>query len=133
LGLADVHILQKRNIWLGLAWLWVGAVIFLSLTTVTVPVIISWQDKIAHIVLYAIPMWWFMQLYPRQRHWLIALGLFLLGAGLELVQSFHPMRHMDYYDMAANGIGITLGWLSLFTPVSRFLLSVEQKWIMTTS
>lgn len=131
--MAAAYTLQKRKIWLALAWLWVGVLIFLSLTTVAVPVVVSWQDKIGHIVLYAIPMWWFMQLYPGQRHWLIALGLFLLGAGLEYAQSFHPMRHMDYYDMAANGIGIMLGWLTLFTPVSRLFVAVEQKWIITTS
>ena len=124
------YTLQKRKIWLGLAWLWVGIVIFLSLTTVTLPVVISWQDKIGHIALYAIPMWWFMQLYPRQRHWLIALGLYLLGATLEFVQSFHPMRHMDYYDMAANAIGVGLGWLSTLTPLSRLFVKIEQRWLV---
>jgi VanZ family protein len=42
---------------------------------------------------------------------LVALGLLLLGAGLELVQSVLPDRTASLYDLLANAVGIVLGSL----------------------
>ncbi|MBE9516130.1 MAG: VanZ family protein [Proteobacteria bacterium] len=127
--MTGANILRKRNVWLGLAWLWVAVVIYLSLTTISIPTVISWQDKAGHIGLYAILMWWFMQLYHKRHYWIIALGLLLLGAALEFGQSFHPMRHMDYHDMIANGAGVLLGWMTVHTPLSRALWNTERWWL----
>lgn len=123
---------QRRVIWLSLAWSWLAAIIYLSLTSVQVPTIVDWQDKAGHLFMYAIPMWWFLQLYPKKTHGMIALGLFLLGAALEFAQSFHPLRYMDYYDAIANAVGILAGWLSLFTPLSRLFISIENRWLAVT-
>ncbi len=123
---------QRRALWLGLAWSWLAIIIYLSLTSVQVPVVVAWQDKAGHFFMYAVPMWWFIQLYPKQRHWLIAVGLFLLGGGLEVAQSFHPLRFMDYSDAITNGMGILAGWLSLFTPLSRFFSAIEHRLLATS-
>jgi VanZ family protein len=40
---------------------------------------------------------------------MMAAGLLLLGAGLELVQAFLPNRFASGYDVLANVVGITLG------------------------
>jgi VanZ family protein len=42
---------------------------------------------------------------------LVALGLLLLGAALELAQSALPGRIASFYDVLANAIGIVLGSL----------------------
>ena len=42
---------------------------------------------------------------------LVGLGLLLLGAALELAQSFLPDRIASFHDILANAIGIALGSL----------------------
>ncbi|MDH5632333.1 MAG: VanZ family protein [Gammaproteobacteria bacterium] len=132
-NLDEKQLPEKRLVWLSLAWGWVFAVIYLSLTAINLPTVVEWQDKVGHVAMYGVPMWWFLQLYPKHRHWLIALGLFALGAGLEFAQSFHPLRYMDYYDMLANGAGIAAGWLTLLTPFSRFFVAIECRWLATAN
>lgn len=130
--MGDLQLPRKRIIWLSLAWSWLAAIVYMSLTSIQVPVVVGWQDKAGHILMYAVPMWWFMQLYSRKVHWIIALGLFVLGSGLEVAQSFHPLRYMDYQDAIANGVGIFVGWLSSFTPLATLFYSIEQKWLTAT-
>ena len=45
----------------------------------------------------------------RRSLFLMAAGLLLLGAGLELIQSYLPSRFASDYDMLANVVGIALG------------------------
>lgn len=49
--------------------------------------------------------------FPRWYWWARGLSIFALGAGIEYVQSFHPMRVADGFDLVVNGIGVVSGWL----------------------
>jgi VanZ family protein len=49
--------------------------------------------------------------FPRWYWWARGLFIFALGAGIEYVQSFHPMRVADWFDLVFNGIGVVSGWL----------------------
>ena len=64
------------------------------------------SDKLIHAGVYGSLMIWFAGLYRRQLHWVIAILLFLLGFGLDWLQSLTPYRSFEMADVAANTGGI---------------------------
>ncbi len=73
------------------------------------------NDKVTHALAYAGLTLWFTGLYPRSRYPLIAGGLFMLGAMIEILQGAMPLgRQSDFRDLVANttgiGIGLLLAW-----------------------
>lgn len=52
--------------------------------------------------------------FPRWYWWARGLSIFALGAVIEYVQSFHPMRVADWEDLIANGAGVVSGWLVIW-------------------
>ncbi len=103
--------LRWRGVWLGLGWIWVAAVVYLSLTAQPPDVsMVRFGDKWAHLAGYAGLMLWFAQLYRVECHAFLA-GCFLaMGIGLEFIQGGLGYRSFDYADMLANGAGVLLGW-----------------------
>lgn len=43
----------------------------------------------------------------------VAVGLILMGAALEAIQSFIPSRSAEWLDIAANAAGVILGWIAI--------------------
>jgi VanZ family protein len=70
---------------------------------------VSVGDKVEHAAAYFSLMVWFGGLYPRNRHWLIALALVGLGVALDLLQLTTETRQFDVADIAANSFGILVG------------------------
>lgn len=103
--------LARRNLWLALGWGLVIAVVYLSLTPKPLKVDVSFGDKIGHFLAYATLMGWWSQLDTRYCR--LALLFVLLGLSMEIAQSFTDYRQGDVFDMAANTIGVGLGWLSV--------------------
>ena len=69
------------------------------------------SDKTLHFVAYwSISIWWLQIFRGRWVGIIIVTAAICLGVGLEIAQSFHPMRHMDYRDAIANSIGACLGY-----------------------
>jgi VanZ family protein len=67
-------------------------------------------DKLGHAFAYASTMFWFAQLYLRSAVRLrYALGFIALGVALEFIQG-HVGRDFEVADMAADAIGVALGW-----------------------
>jgi VanZ family protein len=103
-----------RWAWRIVGWLGVAAIIYLSLEpqppTFTT---YSHEDKIGHVLAYAALMLWFAQIHltpaDRARN---ALGLLVLGVGLELVQGWEGFRTFSFADMGADAVGVALGWLA---------------------
>ena len=100
--------------WLTSAWVLVGVVIYLSLARLEFDVLPpQGGDKVGHVLAYATLAFWFMQVYivsgTRMR---IAMALVALGIVLEILQGFTGYRTYDYADMAANTIGVALGWIA---------------------
>ena len=111
--------------WTG-GWLLVAGVCIGSLVPAQVIASISIQDKVLHAGAYAVLMLWFVGLFRRQRHWIIALALFGLGLGLDLLQGTSATRSLDPLDIAADAGGILLAFV-----LSRYLfegwcLRIEQ-------
>ncbi len=68
------------------------------------------SDKFEHMLLYAGLMVWFGGLYPRNRYWLIALLLFVMGVAIEIAQETMNLgRTGDVRDVVANTTGVIIG------------------------
>ena len=103
-----------HRLWWTAGWVTVAAVVLVSL--LPNPQIpgpdLPWRDKWGHLLAWGWIMGWFCQLdepAPVRARRLIMLAL--LGAGLEVAQSFYPQREGDVVDVVANVSGLVLGWL----------------------
>src|SRR5438270_56329 len=86
-------------------------IIWLSLTPKPVEVALEHGDKLGHFAAYGAAMFWFCLLYPRW--WTrvaYALGFSAMGVALEFAQRATGYRTFDVLDMAADAIGVLLGW-----------------------
>jgi VanZ family protein len=96
-------------VWAVLGWAMVVAVFAGSLMPGEAMDVVRVNDKLLHAGSYLVLMVWFVGLYRQRWHLPIALMLFLLGVGVEFLQSRLPTRHFDPMDMVANGAGIVIG------------------------
>ena len=98
-----------RSLWSLLGWGMVLAVGLFSLTPNPPQADIPIWDKLNHLFAYGLLMYWFAQLHDRRLP--VAAALLALGGGLELAQGLTAYRQASGLDMAANGLGVTVGWL----------------------
>jgi len=110
---------------MAVGWAGVVGVIILSLIPRPPEVIaIEQGDKAEHVLAYGTVMFWFAQIYVRQRGRVVAAALLVaLGVGLEYVQGWTGWREFSYADMAADAVGVAVGWL-LAPPRTRNLLTL---------
>lgn len=101
--------------WLVIGWgLIIAAIIVCLLPGKSLPET-GVSDKFEHFALYAFLMVWFAGLYPRNRYFLIAGALLVLGIAIEVAQgAMHLGRTGDVRDVMANGIGIAIGLVLAF-------------------
>ena len=66
-------------------------------------------DKWLHATTFTVLAIWLAGLLHKDRYWLIALGLLLFGGFLETCQYLIGYRTADWFDMAANAVGIIVG------------------------
>ena len=121
--------LRLHRTWLAVGGLWIGLVIFLSLSPVPPqPTRLDHGDKLAHFLAYSWLMLWFCQLYVGSaRRWALALGFIALGVSLEFLQTFTPTRSYDLLDMLANSAGVLFGALLAITPLAHSLRCIENR------
>ena len=101
-----------RILGLALGWGWAATIVWLSLTPSPPQVDVQFGDKIGHFGAYGLLMLWFCILYPALRaRGFHAIGFIAMGIGLEFVQGWLGYRTFDVMDMAANTIGVLLGWV----------------------
>lgn len=118
--------LRKKYWWLtvGVAW-WALIAVFSLVSTPHIPMPGS-MDKLYHASSYAVLMGWWLQLFPRPPARLLLAAVFILfGVGIEVLQSFHPLRHFDVGDMLANGSGVVLAWFLGRTSFDQLLYRFE--------
>jgi hypothetical protein len=95
-----------------IGWVLIAIIVVGSLTPAGVDVRFLLSDKVRHLTSYLVIMVYFSGLYPRERHVMLALAFFLMGAMLELLQgALTTTRHMDFIDLTANTLGIVLGFV----------------------
>ncbi len=121
--------LRLRFLWLTIGYALVMLVVFLSLTSspVDIDTGFPYEDKIFHAFAYFTLMAWFAQIYHDkfQRN-MIAVVFILMGMMLEYLQGFDPNRYFEFADIAANSVGIALGFSLALTSAKNILLRVEK-------
>ncbi len=92
-------------------WLYAAAIVFLSLTPRPPPIEFEHGDKLGHLLAYGLLMFWFCLLY-RYRYTRLAYGIgwIAMGIALEFAQDATGYRSFEAADMAANSLGVLLGW-----------------------
>ncbi|MGH6636529.1 MAG: VanZ family protein [Gammaproteobacteria bacterium] len=84
-------------------------------------------DKLGHGMAYAILMVWFAWLYSNLGTRLVyAAGFVVLGIALEFAQGLTEYRTFELADMAANALGVTLGWIAARPPLPNLLVLMER-------
>ena len=102
---------RPRQLWLVVGWLLVLLVIYLSLAPFAIEVPVEEGDKLGHVAAYAALMFWFANLYETlNTRWTLAIGLVALGVALEFVQGWTGYRTFEVADMAADALGVAVGW-----------------------
>lgn len=121
---------NSPRLWWAIAWLLLAAVVIASLVHLPAPNVPLPQgfDKYEHIAAYAVLSGYFGQLL-RGPHWHFnaLLGLFYLGALLEVLQGMTAYRSMDSLDQVANTFGLMLGWLACRTPLGEIVQAIDQR------
>ena len=76
-----------------------------------------YSDKLYHLTAYLVLMWW-LAMGAGPRAWRVfALALAALGALLEVLQGFTPLREASAWDELANVSGVLCGyWFARRTP-----------------
>jgi len=105
-----------RTLALALGWLMVLAILWLSLTPSPPTLDVALGDKLGHLGAYGALMFWFARLYDgRTTRIAYAVAFVAMGIGLEFAQAATGHRHFELLDMAANALGVLLGWAAAVT------------------
>jgi len=121
--------LRLKALWFSLGVLLVSLVVVLSLVSLG-PIVagVTFNDKVAHVVIYAALMGWFSQLFRHDlTRLLLALGFTALGIGVEFLQGMVPHRQFELLDMLANSSGVLLAWALAYTRVGNTLPAIERR------
>jgi VanZ family protein len=77
---------------------------------------------------YTTLMVWFAWLYPNLRTRLVyAAGFLVFGIALEFAQSLTDYRTFELADMAADTVGVALGWIAALPPLPNLLVLTERR------
>lgn len=119
--------LRLKALWLVLGMLLVVAVVIASLVNLGPVGQVLLHDKLVHLVVYAVLMGWFVQLFRHDlTRLLLALGFVALGIGIEFLQGMVPSRRFERMDMLANSSGVLLAWALAYTRVGNLLPAIER-------
>ena len=95
-------------------WLCAGATAVASMLPVEGSQVFESQDKVGHALIYALLYFFGVRAYGHSISlWLLAILILLFGLSIEVSQSMTIYRHVDIWDLVANGVGIASIWLLL--------------------
>jgi VanZ family protein len=100
----------------GFVMLGIAVAAFLVPVPSSIPVF-SFEDKVAHFLIYSVLTCWFLQIYPRQGR--ILFSLVLMGILIEGLQSMTSYRSAEITDVLANMFGVSGGWLLARSPLGQ--------------
>ena len=84
-------------------------------------------DKCGHVAVYLVLMSYFAGLVRAGRLWLLAGGLMAYGVGIEFLQQATGPRLYEQLDIAANAVGIAVGWLAARLGLARWAAWIEER------
>jgi VanZ family protein len=98
-----------RPLWIAGGWAILAGIVYLSLIPSPPSVDFESSDKVGHLLSYGVLMAWFALLYPARKP-ALAIAFIALGIALEFAQGATGYRTYEVADMAANSLGVLLGW-----------------------
>lgn len=121
------HRFKFFHTWLAMGYGLILLMISLSLTPFVPDITVENGDKLGHGMAYAILMVWFAWLYSNLGTRLVyAAGFVVLGIALEFAQGLTEYRTFELADMAANAVGVALGWIAARPPLPNLLVLMER-------
>ena len=128
---ADTNLPERRlrhiSVWRSIGYLITLSIVVLSLIPDPERITpFSFSDKFLHVLAYAFSMFWFGLCFKRDKLLIIGAGLIILGIVLEVIQGKPGYRTMSLYDIIANCLGVFIGLILSFSPVSRSLQYIEK-------
>jgi VanZ family protein len=118
--------LAHRRTWIALGVAIIAAIWILSLIPDPPHFGVEGEDKAGHFVAYGILMLWWSQILIRSSDRLIIAAAFVaMGIVIEFVQGWTGWRTFEVADMAADAIGVGLGWCIACTPAGSILARFE--------
>lgn len=103
---------RRPALWLAMAFALVAAVFYFSLSRTVVSIPGDVGGYLGHAIAYGSIMFMLARGSAADRSRILAAaGLFAIGVCVELLQARTGYRDYEYADMAANGVGIALGFL----------------------
>ncbi|MFZ4714262.1 MAG: hypothetical protein ACOYL6_11135 [Bacteriovoracaceae bacterium] len=69
------------------------------------------SDKVGHCLAYFSVTYWFLNLYPRKKHFILMIVFTFQGIIIEFLQRETGYRSFDYFDMLANFSGSLLAYI----------------------
>jgi VanZ family protein len=123
--------LRFFTLWRAIGWLIVAAIVYGSLTPRPINFPVTEGDKLGHMMAYGVLMGWFMQLYTRKAHVLLAVLCVGLGVAMEYAQLASGYRDFEYLDMAADATGVVIAWLLGGTAALAGILSWLERRLVT--
>ncbi|MGQ7846856.1 VanZ family protein [Granulosicoccus sp. 3-233] len=126
-AMLSVRHLRYRRLWIAVGVALILMVAIASMITIPAPLkVVMMKDKLMHTLAYAGLMGWFAQIYRHDlTRLLLAVGLVLMGVGIEYLQGMTTTRHFDVLDMVANTSGVVLAWALAYTWVGTLLARFE--------
>lgn len=121
--------LRRPRLWLGL---WTAAIVALIVICLvplnSLPPLPANSDKLEHLFGYFVLSAAAVQLFANRRALsLAAVGLTVLGIGVEIAQGYTAYRSSDPADALANTLGVVLGMATALTPWRDLLLRVDKR------
>lgn len=119
--------LQRFKLWLVVGCTLLGVIVYLSLSSSEIVPMKHGMDKVYHSFAYCCLMFWWLQLFPNKiARTVLAVVFILMSGGIEVIQSFHPLRYMDWWDFVANTVGVFIAIAMGVTRLDQLLYKFEQ-------
>lgn len=118
--------LQYGYFWLTGGIVFLGAVLYFTLTPATSLIVIS-SDKTAHFLVFTALMLWFGGIFRLRKAPFVVLGLLAFGILIELLQSRLDYRSAEMADVLYDFGGILLGWALAATGLGRWAGAIESR------
>ncbi len=105
-----------------------GLIVYISLTPAPPHLNVEQGDKLGHFAAYGLVTLWLAQSYTTLRQRIrLTLGMVVLGIALEYAQRATGYRSFEVADMAADALGVAIGWLAAPPRLPNLLSWVEKR------
>jgi len=118
--------LRYLGAWRTIGLMMIVAAFVVSLVPSPLRITSHYIDKQYHFITYASMMFWFVQIYSRERHIWLAIGFVAMGAAIEGLQSLTGYRTAELLDAVANTVGVLAGWVLFLTPLGRLVQRLDR-------